>query len=81
MNPVGALIIYILLWWVTLFAILPMVVSGRWESPDDGVNGADPGAPAKPDMKRKLITTSWVSFLLWLFTLAVILSGIFNFNS
>ncbi len=79
MSPVGALIIYILLWWLTFFAVLPMGVQGRWESDDDEVKGADPGAPMTPDIKKKLKLTTLISLGLWMIVTAVILSGIFNF--
>jgi hypothetical protein len=44
MNPAGAIVIYVLIWWSVFFAVLPWGVRGRWESDDDGVKGADPGA-------------------------------------
>jgi len=52
-----------------LFAILPLGVQSRADAglPNDG---SDPGAPVDPKLKRKFITTTWVSALvfavLWL---------------
>lgn len=62
-GPVTMLAIYIVCWWVVLFAILPLGMSqGAQERPTDG---AQWGAPVQPNLKRKFITTSWVSLILW----------------
>ena len=54
--------VYIICWWTVLFAVLPLGTSQeRHEPPTDG---AQWGAPDKPDLKRKFITTTWVSTLL-----------------
>lgn len=80
MNPVGALIIYILIWWVTFFAVLPWGIRGRWEAEDDGVQGAEPGAPSAPELKKKIKQTTLISFGLWVVVVLIILSGIINFQ-
>ena len=80
MNPAAAVVIFVLWWWVVLFAVLPRDVQGRWESEDDGVKGADPGAPVKPRLKAKVWLTTKITFVLWAATVALILSGVFNFR-
>jgi predicted secreted protein len=49
--------IYVLVWWTLLFAVLPLGVERHAE---EG-KGYDAGAPAKPDMKRKIVLTSVLS--------------------
>lgn len=80
MNIAGAIVIFILWWWVVFLAVLPRNVKGRWESKDDGVKGADPGAPENPRLKEKAWLTTKIAVLLWAVTVAVILSGVFNFR-
>jgi len=80
MNIVGAVIIFILVWWCVFFAVLPMGVKGRWEDEDDGVEGAEPGAPTSPEMKKKLILTTKISFFIWIAICLFILSGIVDFR-
>ena len=66
--------IYIVIWWTVLFAVLPLGMSqGAQEKPTDG--GAW-GAPANPNLKRKLITTTWVAAIVWAIIIGVLLSGI-----
>ena len=56
--------IYLVVWWTVLFAILPLGTQTRAEAglPNDG---SDPGAPVDPKLKKKFITTTWVSALLF----------------
>jgi len=80
MGPVGGIIVYLLLWWCVFFAVLPWGVRGRWESPDDDVKGADPGAPAAPDLKRKVLWTSAIAAGLWVVVFLLISSGVVSYR-
>ncbi len=80
MGPVGIAIVFILVWWCVFFAVLPMGVKGRWEAETDGVDGADPGAPANPGLKRKAILTTAVAAVLTLVIALVSASGVINFR-
>lgn len=71
MDPVTSVGIYILCWWVVLFAVLPLGMNqGAQDRPTDG---ADWGAPSVPHLKRKFLTTTWVSAIVWGVVMAVIL--------
>lgn len=80
MNIGGAIVIYVIVWWVVFFAVLPWGVTSRWEAEDDGVKGAEPGAPTTPDLKRKAILTSIIALVIWAIIAAIILSGVINFR-
>ena len=67
MAVTTALAIYFIIWWVVLFAVLPWGVRSQHE---DGtiIPGSDPGAPAIPRLRRKLVWTTIVAaiiFALW----------------
>ena len=51
---------YFLIWWTTLFAVLPWGVRSQAES-GEIVAGSDPGAPSLPRLRNKLIWTTLVS--------------------
>jgi predicted secreted protein len=55
-----ALAIYFLIWWVTLFAVLPCGVRNQEESGRVSP-GTDPGAPAAHRVWRKLIYTTLIA--------------------
>ncbi len=61
--------IYLTIWWTVLFVILPLGVVSHAEAGVDP-QGGDPGSPVDPKLKKKFITTTWVSAIvfaiLWL---------------
>ena len=61
MNWLSGIVVYILVWWVTLFAILPLWVTPA--DPDDP--GYAVGAPRRPLLLRKLLLTTAVAALIW----------------
>ena len=56
--------IYFIIWWVVLFAVLPFGVRSQEES-GAVTPGTDPGAPVRPNLKRKLIWTTLVACLVF----------------
>ncbi|CAN5689693.1 DUF1467 family protein [soil metagenome] len=62
--------IYLTIWWTVLFAVLPLGVTSHAEAGIDKGDGGDPGAPVDPKLKKKFITTTWISavvfVVLWL---------------
>ncbi len=64
MQPTTAVAIYFLIWWITLFAILPWGIRSQEES-GDVAPGTDPGAPALPRLLRKLLWTTLVASVIF----------------
>ena len=56
-----ALAIYFIIWWVVLFAVLPFGVRNAAEAGEVVEPGHDPGAPAIPALKAKLVWTTVVA--------------------
>ncbi len=63
---------YLVVWWVVLFAILPLGVQSHHEAGVAPVAGGDPGAPVDPKLKRKFITTTWVATIVFIFIWALV---------
>jgi len=66
MGPITALSIYMVVWWVAFIAILPIGSQSFHEAGITPPPGCDPGAPVNPNMKKKVITTTWVAALIFL---------------
>ncbi len=76
MGWVTGIVVYVLTWWITLFAVLPL-----WVTPaerDDPGHGA--GAPQRPRMLLKVAVTTAVSALIWLGIYALVSSPWFSFR-
>ena len=65
MNFETSLATYLIVWWVVLFSVLPVGVVSLAEAGIKTPGGGDPGAPVNPQLKRKFITTTWISALLF----------------
>jgi len=64
MSVTTAVAIYFLIWWITLFAVLPFGVRRQ----DEGgaiAPGTDPGAPALPRLGLKLLWTTGVATVIF----------------
>ncbi len=73
MNPVTAVVVFIMIWWLTLFTVLPWGVR-RTENPEEG---HDQGAPARPMHVRKLLITTAITLVVFgIFYLLVEKSGL-----
>lgn len=67
MSLATSIAIYFIIWWTVLFAVLPWGVRSQHES-GAITPGSDPGAPAIPRLRRKLVWTTIVAalvFALW----------------
>ena len=65
MNWTSFIAIYIVLWWVVLFAILPIGVRSQDES-GEITPGTDPGAPILPNLRAKVWWTTIVTAVVFL---------------
>ena len=64
LTLIGALALYFLVWWTTLFAVLPFGVRSQAEA-GDVAPGSDPGAPALPALREKAVLTSLAASLVF----------------
>jgi len=60
MPVTTAVAIFFLIWWIVLFAVLPWGVHSQQEH-QEIAPGTDPGAPAIPKLRQKLVWTTLVS--------------------
>lgn len=76
MGWVTGIVVYVLTWWITLFAVLPLWVTPA--EPDDPGHAA--GAPQRPRLLLKVAITTVVSALIWLGIYALVSSPWFSFR-
>lgn len=78
MNWFTAVVLYILIWWTALFAVLPFGTSPVAKA--DSATGWR-GAPARPMMLRKVVATTLVAAVIWLGCYLLITSDWLSFRS
>ena len=64
MSLTTSIAIFFIIWWVGLFAVLPWGIRSQAES-GEVVPGSDPGAPAMPKLKSKLVWTTLVAAIVF----------------
>ena len=69
-------LIYIIIWWIVLFTILPIGIRKQ----DKVEKGHAEGAPQNPQILKKFLITSIIAFILWLLVFFIIKKQIFSFQ-
>ena len=64
MSVTGLAIIYIILWWIIFFAILPIDVN---RIKIEKIKGEDPGSPENPKILKKFIYCTVITTVLFVF--------------
>lgn len=69
MGVVSGIVVFILIWWLAVFTVLP------W-----GLKRDERGMPNDPNLKRKIVITTVISAILWLVVHVMILNGVIDFR-
>ena len=64
MSITGSIVVFIILWWLILFMILPRNINSQQEK-GRIIEGTDPGAPSNPNIFKKLVLTTAIASLLF----------------
>lgn len=61
MTWFSGVVVFVIIWWVVIFAVLPWGV----RTPDNPEQGHATSAPVKPMLWRKVIVTTLITCVLW----------------
>lgn len=78
MTWLTGIILYILVWWTTLFAVLPWGI--RHEASPDPARHS-PGAPVNPQIGRKFIITTILAAFIWSGVFILVKTNIIDFRA
>ncbi len=77
MSLVSGIVVFIVLWWLVFYAVLPWGVRRA----DDNQEGHDAGAPANPRLWLKTGITTAITAILFAFAWWVISADLISFQS
>ena len=80
MQPVSAFVVFVIIWWLVLFCILPIGMQTKHEIKEEEKGIRAPGAPESFNLKKVLKITTGITIVLWAVTVAVIEMEIFDFR-
>ena len=61
MGITGSIIVYVLIWWIIFFSVLPVGIQSNKEKYKERIGGMDPGAPINPKIGKKFLITTIIT--------------------
>ena len=66
MGVTGSIIVYVLIWWIIFFSVLPVGIQSNKEKFKEKIEGIDPGAPINPNIGKKFLITTILTSIIFL---------------
>ena len=63
MGITGSIIIYVMIWWIVFFALLPIDVNREKK---EKIKGIDPGAPENPKIIKKFAYSTLITSIIFI---------------
>jgi len=62
----GSIIVYVLIWWMIFFSVLPVGIHSNKEKFREKIEGIDRGAPNNPKIGKKFLITTIVTSIIFM---------------
>ena len=66
MGITGSIIVYVLIWWIIFFSLLPVGIQSKKEKFIEKIEGIDPGAPNNPKIGKKFLITTIITSIIFI---------------
>ena len=66
MGITGSIIVYVMIWWIIFFSVLPIGIQSNKEIFKEKIEGIDPGAPKNPEIIKKFLITTLITSLIFI---------------
>ena len=81
MGLTGSIIVYVMIWWIVFFSVLPIGIQSNKETFKDNIEGADPGAPKNPKIAKKFLITTIITSIVFIVIYYLVNNGFFNLRN
>ena len=78
MGITGSLIVYIIIWWVVFFSLLPVGIKSNNLNYKENLEGSDPGAPKNPNILKKFLYTTLITSIIFMGIYYIVSNEYFN---
>ena len=65
MGITGSIIVYVMIWWIIFFSVLPIGIQSNKEVFKEKIEGVDPGAPKNPKIAKKFLITTVITSVIF----------------
>ena len=66
MGITGSIIVYVMIWWIIFFSVLPVGIQSNKELFKEKIEGEDPGSPENPKILKKFIYCTGITNILFI---------------
>lgn len=77
MNFVSGIVLYVIIWWLVIFTVLPWGI----RQAEPGSPGAEHGAPVNPLIWKRVLWTTVIAAVIWILVFWIIQSNLISFRS
>ena len=81
MSITGSIIVYVMIWWVVFFSVLPVGIQSKKEIFKERVEGFDPGAPKNPKIAKKFLITTIITSIIFIMLYYAVKLGLLNLRN
>ena len=78
MGITGSIIVYVLIWWIIFFSVLPVGIQSNKETFKEKIDGIDPGAPKNPKIAKKFLITTIITSLVFMVIYYLVRADLLN---
>ena len=78
MGITGSIIVYVLIWWIVFFSLLPVGIQSKKEKFIEKIEGIDPGAPNNPKIAKKFLITTIITSIFFIVIYYLVESNLLN---
>ena len=65
MGITGSIIVYVMIWWIIFFSLLPVGIQSNKQVFKEKIGGMDPGAPKNPKIGKKFLITTLINTIIF----------------
>ena len=76
MDIVSGVVLFVIVWWMSFFCVLPIGV----RQPEQRIPGEMPGAPAVPMVKKKMVWATIATIIIWLIIYTLVKMDVYSFR-
>ena len=78
MGITGSIIIYVIIWWIIFFSVLPVGIQSNKDKFQEKIEGVDPGAPKNPEIAKKFLITTIITSIIFIVIYYLVESNLLN---
>ncbi len=78
MGVTGSIVVYVIIWWVVFFSVLPIGIKHNDKPFENNIEGNDPGAPKNPNILKKFLYTTLITSVIFIGIYYIVSNEYFN---